>query len=93
MEGEATTQATRKEVPIPAISAEMYADMAEAAANVDDIVDEEPTYEWDRSNSDMFVGTCYPSMDEFRLAVRQHVRSLSMTLRNQAKKGSEVTIL
>jgi hypothetical protein len=60
------------EVPITAMNAEMQADMGEAAVNVDDIVDEEPLHEWDRDNPDMSVGTLYPSMKEFRLAVRQH---------------------
>jgi len=44
--------------------------MNEAAVNVDDTVDVEPMHEWDRDNPDMSVGTCYPSMAEFRLAVR-----------------------
>jgi len=44
----------------------MQADINEAAVNVDDIIDAEPMYEWDRNNPDMSVGTCYPSMDEFR---------------------------
>jgi hypothetical protein len=65
-------QQARVEVPIPTMTAKMRADMAEAAVNVDDIADEEPLYEWDRDNPDMSVGTCYPSMDELRLAVRQH---------------------
>ena len=60
-----------QEVPIPAMSAEMQANMAEAAVNVDDTVDEEPMHEWDRDNPDTSVGTLYPSMKEFRLAVRQ----------------------
>jgi hypothetical protein len=51
---------------------EMQEEMDEAAVHVDDIADEEPLHEWDRDNPDMSVGTCYPSMDEFRLAVRQH---------------------
>ena len=46
--------------------------MNDAAVNVDDTVDVEPMHEWDRDNPDMSVGTCYPSMTEFRLAVRQH---------------------
>ena len=46
--------------------------MAEAAVNVDDTVDEKPMHEWDRDNPDMSVGTLYPSMKEFRLAIRQH---------------------
>jgi len=65
-------EAARNEVPIPVITAEMEADMNEAAVNVDDTIDAEPMYEWDRDNPDMSVGTCYPNMDEFRLAVRQH---------------------
>ena len=65
-------EAARNEVPIPVITAEMEADMNEAAVNVDDTIDAEPMYEWDRDNLDMSVGTCYPNMDEFRLAVRQH---------------------
>jgi hypothetical protein len=28
--------------------------------------------DWDRENPDMSVGIIYPSMDEFRLAMRQH---------------------
>ena len=73
MEAEATEEAAdREEVPIPCITAEMRADMNEAAMNVDDTIEEEPMYEWDRDNPDMSVGIFYPSMDEFRLAVRQH---------------------
>jgi hypothetical protein len=59
-----------QEVPITAMTAEMQADMGEAAVNVDDIVDEESLHEWDRDNPDMSVGTLYPNMKEFRLAVR-----------------------
>ena len=72
MELETTAEGSREEVPIPAMSAEMQADMNDAAVNVDDTVDVEPMHEWDRDNPDMSVGTCYPSMAEFRLAVRQH---------------------
>ena len=46
--------------------------MNEAAMNVDDTIEEEPMYEWDRDNPNMSVGISYPSVDEFRLAVRQH---------------------
>jgi hypothetical protein len=70
---EATEEAAgREDVPIPSMTAEMQADMDEAVVNVDDTLDEEPMYEWDRENPDMSVGTSYPSIDEFRLAVRQH---------------------
>jgi hypothetical protein len=37
--------------------------------NVDDIIEEESMYKWDRDNPDMSVGISYPSMNEFRLAV------------------------
>jgi hypothetical protein len=67
---EAEAPASRQEVPIPAMSAQMQADMNEAAVNVDDRVDEEPMQDWDRENPDMSVGIIYPSMDEFRLAMR-----------------------
>jgi len=46
--------------------------MSEAVVPVDDNVEEEPMFEWDRDNPDMSVGTCYPSMDDLRLAVKQH---------------------
>lgn len=40
--------------------------------NVDDTYDEELMYEWDMDNPNMIVGTCNPSMFEFRLAIMQH---------------------
>jgi hypothetical protein len=60
------------EVVIPAMSTQMHAEMEEAAVEVDDTVPEEPMFEWDRDNPDMSVGICYPSMPEFRLAMRQY---------------------
>jgi hypothetical protein len=72
-EAKATEEAAgREEVPIPSMAAKIQADMNEAAMNVDDTIKEEPMYEWDRDNPDMSVGICYPNMDEFRLAIRQH---------------------
>ena len=71
-EVEPTPEEGTKEVPIPAMSAEMQADMEEAAVNIGDTVHEEAIHEWDRDNPEMSVGTLYPSMNEFRLAVRQH---------------------
>jgi hypothetical protein len=62
---------TPKQIVIPAMSTEMHAHMEEAAVDVDDIADEEPMFEWDRDKPYMTVGTCYPSMPEFRLAIRQ----------------------
>ena len=61
-----------QQVPIPAMTAEMQEDMNEAVVNVDDTVDEEPLYEWDRDNPNLSVGICYPSMADIRLAVKQH---------------------
>lgn len=69
---ERAEEAARRAVPIPAMSAEMTRDMEEAAVPVDDFAQEEPLFDWDRDNPDMSVGTCYPSMKDFRLAVKQH---------------------
>jgi len=65
---ERVEEAARQAVHIPTMTAEMQSDMAEA----DDNVEEEPLFDWDRDNPDMSVGTCYPSMQDFRLAVKQH---------------------
>ena len=46
--------------------------MADVVVPVDDHVGEEPMFDWDRDNLDMYIGVSYPSMDDFRLAVRQH---------------------
>ena len=69
---ERAEEAAREAIPIPTMTAEMQQDMSEAVVLVDDNVEEESMFEWDMDNSDMSVGTCYPSMDDFRLAVRQH---------------------
>lgn len=71
-EGEGIEEGAGQGVPIPTMSAQLRQDMNEAALVVDDTADEEPLYEWDRDNPDMSVGTCYPSIDELRLAVKQH---------------------
>ena len=65
-------EAAREVVPIPTMTAEMQNDMDESSIPVDDNVPEEPMFQWNRDNPDMSVGVCYPSMDDFRLAVRQH---------------------
>jgi len=57
MEPEGTTETNREDVHIPGMSAEMHADMAEAAIDVDDIVDAEPLCEWDRDNPDQMHWT------------------------------------
>ena len=69
---ERVEEEAREAILIPTMIAEMQQDMSEVAIPVDDNVEEEPMFEWDRDNPDMSVGTCYPSMDDFRLAVRQH---------------------
>ena len=67
---ERAEEATRESVPVPTMTAKMQSDMVEAAIPVDDNVDEEPLFDWDRDNPDMSIGVCYPSMYDFRLAVR-----------------------
>ena len=69
---ERAEEAAREAVPIPTMTAEMQKDMGESVVPVDDNVPDEPMFQWDRDNPDMSVGVCYPSMDDFRLAVRQH---------------------
>ena len=69
---ERVDEAARKAVPIPTMTTEMQSDMAEGVVPVDDHVGEEPVFDWDRDNPDMSVGVSYPSMDDFRLAMRQH---------------------
>ncbi|CAL5046029.1 unnamed protein product [Urochloa decumbens] len=71
----AADQATAEEdieEPIPSIPPEVEQDMSDAAIHVDDHAPAEPMMDWDRDNPDMSVGTIYPCMSEFRLAVRQH---------------------
>jgi len=70
---ERAEEAAREVVPIPTMTTEMQKDMCESVIPVDDNVPEEPMFQWDRENPNMSVGVCYPSMDDFRLAVRQHV--------------------
>jgi hypothetical protein len=46
--------------------------MVEASVPVDDHADFKSMFDWDRDNPNMSVGVSYPSMDDFRLAVRQY---------------------
>jgi hypothetical protein len=69
---ERAVEVAREAIPIPGMIAEMQDDMAEAAAPVDDHDDNEPNVDWDRENPDLPVGVSFPSMEEFRLAVRHH---------------------
>lgn len=57
---------------IPIIPPELQEDMNEACINVNDNEPSQPVLDWDTDNLDMRVGTVYPSMDDFRLAVRHH---------------------
>jgi hypothetical protein len=57
--------------------------MNEAGIPVDDRGPTEPVYDWDRENPDMLVGTHYPSMDDFRIAVRHH------SILNEFELGTE----
>ncbi|CAN6168222.1 unnamed protein product [Urochloa humidicola] len=60
------------EAPIPSIPPELEQVISDVAIDVDDTDPTEPMMDWDRDNPDMSVGTIYPCMTEFRLAVRQH---------------------
>ena len=60
------------EIPVPVIPPELQAEMDAAAMLVDDNAEFEPLYFYDRDNPDMSVGQIYPSMPEFRMAVKQH---------------------
>ena len=56
---ERADEAAREAIPIPAMTAEMQADMDEAAVPVDDHDDQEPMFDWDRENPDLFVGVFF----------------------------------
>jgi hypothetical protein len=60
-----------KAASIPVIPPELQEDMNEAGINVNDNEPSQPLLDWNRDNPDMRVGTVYPSMGDFRLAVRQ----------------------
>jgi hypothetical protein len=69
---ERAQQSAEAEYAIPVIPEEMQQDMADAALGVHDNDPAKPVMDWDRDNPEMSVGTIYPCMDDFRLAVRQH---------------------
>lgn len=58
----------------PVISAELRNEMVDAAVPVDTDPDETlfDWYDWDREDPDLSVGLHYPSMNEFRIAIRQY---------------------
>jgi len=68
----AADEAPADEVPIPNIPADVEDEMNEAAIPVNDDLGDEPMFGWDRDNPDMSVGTLYPCMDDFRMAIKQH---------------------
>jgi hypothetical protein len=69
---ERAEEATREEIPIPAMTSKLQGEMDEAAILVDDIDGAEPLNDSDRDNPNMSVGTHYPCMYDFRLEVKQH---------------------
>jgi hypothetical protein len=69
---EAAAEAAQEEETIPNIPPDVQQQMDEAGIFVDDNDPEEPILDWDRDNPDMSVGTMYPNMVEFRLALKQH---------------------
>jgi hypothetical protein len=69
---ERAEEAAREDIHIPAMSSELQREMGEAAIPVDDREPTEPVYDWDRDAPDMSIGTHYPCMYDFRLAVKQH---------------------
>jgi hypothetical protein len=60
------------EIPVPVIPPELQKEMNAAAMDVDDNEASEPLFFYDRDILDMSIGTLYPSMPEFRLAVKHH---------------------
>jgi hypothetical protein len=69
---ERVEEATRGEILIPAMTSELQGQMDEATIPVDDTDAAEPPNDWDRDSPNMSVGTHYPCMYDFRLAVKQH---------------------
>ena len=61
-----------EEIPVLEIPPELQEEMDATAIPVDDNKAIEPLFFYDRDNPDMSVDTLYPSMPQFRLAVKQH---------------------
>lgn len=68
----AAATAIQEEAALPVIPIEIQQDMIDAAIVVSDEVPADPELVWDRDDPPMEVGTKYPSMNEFRMAVKQH---------------------
>jgi hypothetical protein len=58
---------------VPVIPPELQEEMNAAAMDVDDNEASEPLFFYDRDNPNRSVGTLYPSMPKFRLAVKQNM--------------------
>lgn len=57
---------------VPVIPVDVQKDIDEACMVVHDDGPHESSRTWDVEDPDMDVGTIYPSMDDFRMAVKQH---------------------
>ncbi|XP_012701350.1 uncharacterized protein LOC101765173 [Setaria italica] len=79
----AQAAAEEEEGSIPDIPPDVQEEMHEDGINVDDNEPSEPILEWDRDNPDMRVGTIYPNMVDFKLAVRQHAIVNEFELRTE----------
>ena len=77
-----------KEIPVPEISPELQEEMDATAIPVNDNEATEPMFFYDRDNPDMSIGTLYPSMPKFRLAVKQHaiVKEFELSTERSDKK-------
>ena len=55
---------------------------------VNDTIADEENIQWDRDDPPMDVGSCYPSMTDFRLALRQHaiVKEFELGIEKTDKK-------
>ena len=60
------------EIPVLEIPPELQEEMDAAAIPVDDNEATKPLFFYDRDNPNMSVGTLYPSMPQFILAIKQH---------------------
>jgi hypothetical protein len=77
-----------KEIPVLEISPKLQEEMDAVAIPVNDNEPTEPIFFYDRDNPIMSVGTLYPSMPEFRLAVKQHaiVKEFELSTERSDKK-------
>ncbi|WVZ93499.1 hypothetical protein U9M48_039471 [Paspalum notatum var. saurae] len=76
-------EARAAEIPIPMIPTELEDDLRDVSILVDDKAPEEPLLDWDRDHPDVSVGSVFPSMYDFRLAVKQHAIENEFELRTE----------